>query len=473
MTSDGQLPIVIVGGGAAGTLVAVNLLRRSAARPVVMIERGPRVSRGVAYGTAFPDHLLNVVAANMGGLAGDPNHFRTWLASRGTPARATSFMPRSTFGDYLQHLLDGAVLQAQTGAFELVRGEVVGVAAGEAGSIVRLADGGSLEAAAVVLATGVLPPRDAPLADGGWPHDSPLYAADPWAEGALERLAPGDDLLLVGSGLTMVDIALRLIDLRPQARLESVSRTGLLPQPHRWPGQRHPLADFRLPPPGTPLRALRAAFDRASAASYAQGGDWRDAINAVRPYTQDIWKGLSLDEQRRFLHTYRRYWDIHRHRMAPAVAAWVGSLRDDGQLRAGAGLIERVAEVRGRLQVSIRRRDGLLDERAFAAAVNCTGPAGSVVGAGSPLYDSLLSAGLVRPHPLGLGLDTAATGALYDESGTISTTLFTLGWLRRGELWESVAIPEIRAQAADIAFRLTVRPRSSASTPAPSAERDL
>ncbi len=212
--------------------------------------------------------------------------------------------------------------------------------------------------------------------------------------------------------------------------------------------------------------------------SPAQGGCrpgpvrvWRDAINAMRPYTQDIWKGLSLDEQRRFLHTYRRYWDIHRHRMAPAVAAWIRSLREDGQLRTGAGRIDRVTEVGGRLRVAIRRRDGLLDERGFAAAVNCTGPAGSVVDAGSPLYDSLLSAGLARPHPLGLGLDTAATGALYDGSGDISTTLFTLGWLRRGELWESVAIPEIRAQAAEIAFTLTVRPRASASTPAPSGKR--
>jgi len=172
--SDGQLPIVIVGGGAAGTLVAVNLLHRSAPRPVVLIERGPRVSRGVAYGTTFPDHLLNVVAPNMGGLAGDPNHFRTWLAARGTPARATSFMPRSTFGDYLEHLLDGAVLQAPTGSFELVRGEAVGIAAGEAGPTVSLADGSGLDAAAVVLATGVPSPGDAPLAEGGWPQDSPL-----------------------------------------------------------------------------------------------------------------------------------------------------------------------------------------------------------------------------------------------------------------------------------------------------------
>ncbi len=252
----------------------------------------------------------------------------------------------------------------------------------------------------------------------------------------------------------MVDIALRLIDLRPDAKLEAVSRSGLLPQPHRWPGQRHPLADFRPPPPGTPLRGLRRAFDEWTAASYAQGGDWRDVVNAARPDIQGAWKGLSLEEQRRFLRTYVRFWDIHRHRMAPAVAAWIESLREDGQLVAGAGRIERVAEVDGRLEVAIRRRDGRLDTRRYAAAVNCSGPAGSPAGAGSAVHDSLLEAGLARTHPLGLGLDTGEAGALLDAEGRLSTTLFTLGWLRRGELWESVAIPEIRTQAAEIAAQL-------------------
>ncbi len=153
---------MIVGGGAAGTLVAVNLLHASR-RSVVMIERDARVARGVAYGTTFPDHLLNVVASNMGGLAEDPNHFRTWLAGRGTPVRATSFMPRSTFGDYLEQLLAGAVSQAPTGAYQLVRDEATAVVSSGGSLTVQLAGGAAIDAAAVVLATGVLPPRDVPV----------------------------------------------------------------------------------------------------------------------------------------------------------------------------------------------------------------------------------------------------------------------------------------------------------------------
>ena len=61
----------------------------------------------------------------------------------------------------------------------------------------------------------------------------------------------------------------------------------------------------------------------------------------------------------------------------------------------------------------------------------------------------------MRPHPLALGLDTAADGAVRDARGRASETLFALGPLRRGELWESTAVPEIRAQAHALARHLT------------------
>ena len=443
--------VIIVGGGAAGTLVAVHLLRQQVPVEITVIERTDRSPRGVAYSTTFPDHLLNVVAANMGGLAENPGHFREWLAEHRQPVRPTSFMPRTAFGDYLDFLLKEALDQSAGARFERIQAEAVGIAPVDGRWRITLANGDHLHGDKVVLATGVLPPRDAPLRSGAWPVGSPLYVTDPWAPGALDDLAPGDNLLLVGTGLTMVDVALRLIDLRPAARITAISRSGLVPQPHRWPGQRV-VIDYEPPEPGTSLRDLPKAFRAASVKSYARGGDWRDVINAVRPYTQSIWKGLSLDEQRRFLRTYLRYWDIHRHRMAPAVAAWIQSLRDSGQLTIVGGPIQSVEERDGRLAVTAKLRDGgALVTYEVDAAINCTGPSGSVVGAGSPLMDDLIAQGIGRPHPLGLGLDTGEAGALRGADGELSTTLFTIGWLRRGELWESVAIPEIRAQAGEIA----------------------
>ena len=77
--------VAIVGGGASGTLLAAQLLRAGGTR-VVLIERGARLGRGVAYGTRFAGHLLNVPAASMSGLPDDPDHFLRFLRERYDPA---------------------------------------------------------------------------------------------------------------------------------------------------------------------------------------------------------------------------------------------------------------------------------------------------------------------------------------------------------------------------------------------------
>jgi uncharacterized NAD(P)/FAD-binding protein YdhS len=446
--------IAIIGGGAAGTLTAVHLLRAGAAGPIAIVEREDRLARGVAYSTTFPDHLLNVVAANLGGVAGHPEHFREWLAEHDEAAPGGAFLPRMTFGRYLTGLLAQASDQAP-GALTTIRAEAVGLTPADGLIRVALSDDREIEARHVVLATGTPAARNVPLGSGQWPRGSPRYLPDPWGPRALDRLADGDDILLVGTGLTMVDVALRLVELRPGVRLVGLSRTGLLPVPHRWP--QGPIALAHRPPPaGTNLREQVRAFRAAAAAAATRGGDARDVVDSMRPDTQAIWKEFSHDDQRRFLRSYARFWAINRNRMAPAAAAWVESLRASGQLTIVAASLLGVEEKAGRLKASLRRRSaGMVESVTFDAAVNCVGPADSPFAAGAPLYDRLLDQGLVRPHPLGLGLDTGAGGAVRDAAGDLSRTLSTIGWMRRGELWESVAIPEIRDQAAELAERLT------------------
>jgi uncharacterized NAD(P)/FAD-binding protein YdhS len=443
--------VVIVGGGAAGTFTAVHLLRAGARGPVVLVERDDRLARGVAYSTTFPRHLMNVVAANLGGISGRPEHLMEWLADQGEPVGRGDFVSRVTFGRYLTDLLAQADAAAP-GVLRTVRGSATRVVREDGRARVALADGSALEAGHVVLATGTPTSRDVPLA-GGWPDDPGRYVRDPWVSGALDRLAPGDDVLLVGTGLTMVDVALRLAAERPDVRMVGVSRTGLLPIPHRWP-QGPVDTGYRPPPPGTSLAAQARAFRAAVGAAEALGGDARDVVDAMRPHTQAIWRGFTDADRRRALRAYTRVWAINRNRMAPAAWGWIGDLRERGTL-AIAAATPLAAEADGDgLAVTLRRRGtGAAEVMRFDAAVNCIGPADSPFGAGDPLYDGLREQGLARPHPLGLGLDTAA-GAVCDADGAPQPWLSTLGWMRRGELWESVAIAELRDQAAAIAGRV-------------------
>src|SRR3546814_13724462 len=81
------------------------------------------------------------------------------------------------------------------------------------------------------------------------------------------------------------------------------------------------------------LRDIR----REIAAAEREGGDWRMVIDALRPVTQSLWQGLPVAEKRRFLRHLRSWWAVHRHRMAPEVAAVVQNAMDRGQLVVRAG----------------------------------------------------------------------------------------------------------------------------------------
>jgi uncharacterized NAD(P)/FAD-binding protein YdhS len=449
MATSERVDVAIIGGGAAGTLTAVHLLRAGPPVRVAIVERADRLGRGIAYSTTNPRHLMNVPASTIGGLSGRPGHLVEWCAEQGEPVPGTEFVNRPLFGRYLVGLLRDAAAAAAVAPLEL-HDEAVGIARAGGRLRVSLAGGGSLDAGSVVLATGTPAAARVPLTSGSWPLDSPRYVTDPWEPGALEGLA-GDDILLIGAGLTMVDVALRLSELRPGVRLVAVSRTGLLPVTHRWPEGAIDVG-YRPPPAGATLREQARAFRAATVAARDRGADMRDVVDAMRPYTQAIWQGLSDADRVRFLRRYARFWLINRSRMAPAAAGWVEELREEGRLRIVAAAIASVEADGARLAVRLRPRSGGPVETLHVdAAVNCAGPADSPFAAGSPLYRSLLESGLARPHRLGLGLDTGPAGAVRDAEGRLSETLYTIGWLRRGELWESLAIPELRDQAAELA----------------------
>jgi uncharacterized NAD(P)/FAD-binding protein YdhS len=455
-TQDINPTVVIIGAGASGTLLAAHLLRTGNAR-VVLVERGERVGRGVAYGTGFAGHLLNVPAASMSGLPEDSQHFLRFARRHHDPAtEPTTFVPRLVYGAYLESLLGESERLAMPGA-SLLRwqGEVVDIASGAGARpwLLRFADGSRAHGDRVVLALGNLPPRDPALASGSWPEDPARYIRDPWREGALEGRAAGT-ALLVGTGLTMVDIALQLQAQEPGQRIVALSRGGLLPHAHRAGGAA-PSHGVPIPDPTPSLAALLRFVRTAAVVAEVGGGDWRDAVNALRPVTTELWAALPQDEQRRFVDRLARFWDIHRHRLAPQVATAVDELRASGQLTSASGRIRAVRPLADGVEVSLQERgSGQIRTLRVASIVNCTGPNGNVLAGESRLLDALCAAGTARPHPLALGLDTCSDGALRDADGRESETLFAIGPLRRGELWETTAVPEIRSQAQALAQRL-------------------
>ncbi|WP_232542828.1 FAD/NAD(P)-binding protein [Streptomyces sp. QHH-9511] len=440
--------VAVVGAGAAGALVAVQLCEAAARRrtplDLVLIDPAAEAGRGTAYATEVPEHRLNVPVGGMSCYPDDPGHFRRWLCRHGeSTVTAADFASRHRFGSYLADTLGRAIITAHgTVAVRRLRTTAGNCADTADGRLaLTLADGGTVTADSVVLATG-------PAAGtAGWApaelRGSDRFVTDPWAPGALDAVDPADDVLLVGTGLTAVDLAL-VLD-RPGRTVHAVSRSGLLPRPHAVA----PLPPVP-PPPGLgalPLHRLRPALRRHLAAVLRDHGDWRPAFDGLRPGIAALWQGLTDEERAEFLARDATRWNVHRHRMAPATAEAVARARAARRLRIHAGRIAAAEPLEdGRLVV--RLADGR--ELTVARVVDCTGPGLRMDGADDPLWGGLIADGLAVPGPLGIGVATDA-GRLLDGQGRTERPLFTLGAPRRGELWETTAIPEIRVQAKEIA----------------------
>lgn len=426
--------MAVVGAGASGVLLAAHYRHATPSGRLALIDAGARAARGLAYGTPYGAHLLNVPAARMSAFDGDPGHFLRWLQKRVPDVDGRTFAPRKLFGDYLHEVLQ------ESGA-DRVGGTAVGVTRVDDRWSVHLHDGRIITARSLVLALGNLPPAD-PLRLG--PEVPAAYLRDPWAPGAAVGLDREASVLMIGSGLTMVDLALALRQEGHRGVIHAISRSGRLPQAHAP----QPLPALEVSPEtATPAKALR--WIRAQ---YGRGWDWQQVIDAMRPHTTAIWQRWTLAQRGTFLRHGRNLWDVHRHRMAPEVAAAVEELQRQKVLHVHRG---RIVALSGDIDVRWRPFGSDRDDvMRVARVINCTGPATDYERVDLPLAMQMRRAGWLVPDKLRLGVETDADGMLIGAGGKPVKGLYTMGPLRRPSLWESTAIPDIRTQAAALASKL-------------------
>ncbi|MGF7155652.1 FAD/NAD(P)-binding protein [Novosphingobium gossypii] len=432
-----DLPIAIVGGGFSGTLLAINLLRHGV--KVTLIERSSaQLAKGVAFGTRRPEHLLNVRAANMSAFPDDAKHFVRWM-NFAEADEANRFVPRLTYGSYLRELLIAALAKAGPDA-QIVDAEACSITFDNGAAQVHLADDDAVDCRAAVLALGNFPPAPHPVFDG---LDPALYAPDPWDRTAVEGLADLSEVMVVGSGLTAADVGLSLESSGFAGRVTVLSRRGLRPHAHAESG---PVVT---PVPDPDMRGARLVREvRRRAAEIG----WRGAVDALRPHTQNIWRRHSPAAQASFLRHLRPYWDIHRHRLAPSVAARLAEMEEAGRLRYIAGKLCGAEAENGRVTVSYRPRgeDGtamVTVDRVF----NCAGPDGNLGRVDAPILTHLLNAGRIRGDVHGLGVDVDHLGRVRDAEGKVQDALLAVGPITKGEAWEVVAVPDIRRQVWGLA----------------------
>jgi uncharacterized NAD(P)/FAD-binding protein YdhS len=375
--------VLVIGGGASGVLAAAHLLsHRSGHLRVTLAEREGLLGAGVAYATDDPDHLLNTRVQNMSAFPEEPDHFRRWLSATPDGAGTTGacFVSRGLYGRYLRDLLE-PWLADPARVLDIASSECLRIEEAERGIIAHFSDGSARLADIVILATGHV--RQNPALSG--------VLLDPWEP---SRVAPDQRVVIVGSGLTMVDKVLSLIN-----------------------------------------------------------AGHRDAVDGIRPHLRAIWRGLAPVERARFLRHGAAFWDVHRHRVPPASERRLAAATAQGQLRFVRGEYAGATRNEDRsITVRIRPRgNSRLIHLECACVFDCRGIRRDPEENATPLIADLLSSGTARVDPLRLGLDVSTDCRLIDRRGVASERIFVVGPASRAAFWEITAIPDIRDQIANLA----------------------
>jgi len=440
MTGQGRASVTIVGGGASGVLLAAHLLRDpNVDIRVTLIERRGQIGQGLAYSALQRDHKVNVPARGMSAFADDPEHFWRWLQARGYPAQNSwVFVPRRLYGTYLEHVLAEAGAK-RLGRLVVLTEEALSMHEHKTGIETVLANGTSLISRSAVLAVGheTQPARGRGIAVRvGSDRDT--------------ALDPDAAVMILGSGLSMVDAWLSLADDHHRGPILVVSRNGLLPKGHRdVPPIRIDAADI---PFGTNLQYFLAWFRRLTRETEAAGGDWRSVIDGLRPYNQRIWQSWSEHSKRQFLRHLRPWWNIHRHRLPPELHERLVHAVQTGQVQLIAAEFLGIEQDGELVRTTIRPRGTDRHETVTVARVyDCGGVTVNVTASSNPVIRDLVANGHVRPDPLHIGLDVDENCMVIDENGKPSQRLVAVGPLTRGRFFEIEAIPDIRVQCARVA----------------------
>jgi uncharacterized NAD(P)/FAD-binding protein YdhS len=426
--------LVLCGDGASAVLLASALARQTGiGLRLVIVGRGPRIGRGIAYSTANHSHLLNVPAARMSGDVNRPEQFAQWLAARGvaTEPWADSFAPRALYGEYLEEQFKAACDANPDLEVRMINAEVKSLIQKSPGWLVT-AGRERIHADLVVLATGN--DLTTPISQR---HPASLRRHihdNPWSEAEID---PNADVLVLGTGLTAVDVVMSLSDRGHHGHIHLLSRRGLLPQTHVKP-EAMPALPRPFPATARGLaRALRANADAAPA-------KWQGFMDAMRPHWPEIWQALPPQEKKRFLRHGFTQWNVHRHRLAPKVGTRLAQIPN---LRIWKGRLQKLsAGKNGAMTASIMGRD-IAADLPVHHVINCTGPNSDPEKAHDPFIENLIGSRLARGNSIGIGLAVDEKNRVLDFAGTPQPSLLAMAALTRGHWWEITAIPEIARQA--------------------------
>jgi uncharacterized NAD(P)/FAD-binding protein YdhS len=466
---DTRPRIVVIGGGFSGAFCAAELAEKTLGPvAITVVEPRPILGAGVAYSASDPSHRINVPAARMTIFPDNPADFDHWVrqneALEDDPEaiwqNEHAYPRRAVFGRYISELVAGRGSARADVTIKHVQDSAVSVTSRYRGYSVALAQGGELAADVVVISTSHPAPAPPPIIASLCPH--PAVIANPWAPDALAAIGAGQNLLIVGTGLTMADVVASLARQQHKGHITAVSRRGQLSRGHAFVPT--PFTWFaNHPAPPTALELTRKIRELVAAAA-SQGLPWQAVLDDVRANAQTLWRNFDTDERRRFLRHLRSFWDTHRYRVAPQTERAIQNRLADGSLTVLAASLRAAEPGAGKINVTLRLRGAPLAQfvrLAVDTIVVTTGPAHDNITSQLPVLASLAAQGVLRADPLGLGIEVDPLGRAIGADGKGNPCLYVAGPLAREQYGELMGMPQVAEQASAVAHEIA---RSLAAT---------
>lgn len=288
---------------------------------------------------------------------------------------------------------------------------------------VRASDGRRIVARAALIAIG--PNCHPPLAPEG-----PRWIGAPWPSGWARLRDANGRLLIVGTGLSAVDLALTALTSPGIGSVTMASLDGRTPLPHGDPSPAASRAYENLSPRAL-VREVRAR---------AKTNGWRPEVDRLRCDIDALWAGWSDVEKRQALRVAPRVWTPSRHRCPVASLDALAHASASGRLRIRKG---RIAEVRNGASGLVARIDDV--DHAFDFGADARGFA-RLTSQGACLNARALAAGLFRVARVGFGV----VGDRTHRAGPGGLApVHVIGAARFGDLIETHGAQEVRRQAVE------------------------
>lgn len=465
--------IGIIGGGFTGTMTAVQLIERAQGPLSITIinERGT-FSKGIAYDPYSKGHLLNVTAARMSAYPDRPNHFMDRVMSLPSFANtersliANAYLPRYLYGEYLAAVWKDAQALADRKKINVrvVEDEAADIDVDARSATITLRGGERISVDRCVIASGNSEPRDPAIEHPAF-YNSERYHKNPWKVDSVTGLDNKLPVLIIGNGLTMVDTVLGLLEHGFSNTIYALSPNGYNILPHRHNGLAYTKLTDELHD-SLSLHQLVALVNKHIRSVREFGVSAEPVIDSIRPHVQRIWKRLTTDERRVFMARLRHLWGVARHRIPLHIHDRLQQLRIDGRLRIISGKLIDLNEENDAVHVQhLDRKQNANASLRVARVINCTGPETDLMKLERSFLKNAMVKGLLTQDPLKLGIHTnTETFAVIDAQGHAHERLFTLGSNLKGELWESTAVNELRAQAELLASDLLLLPSATKET---------